>query len=83
MPLVIGHIDALFRYPVKSMAGERLEAATLGWHGIEGAPPFAHGVSLFKPTCERSLMSGDNAAISVSTALTCDASTVLIRRSSL
>jgi MOSC domain-containing protein len=32
----IGHIDALFRYPVKSMAGESLETATLGWHGIEG-----------------------------------------------
>ena len=32
----IGHIEALFRYPVKSMAGERLESATLGWHGIEG-----------------------------------------------
>ena len=36
MPIEIGHIEALFRYPVKSMAGERLEAATLGWHGIEG-----------------------------------------------
>jgi len=32
----IGHIDAIFRYPVKSMAGERLEAANLGWHGIDG-----------------------------------------------
>lgn len=32
----IGHIDAILRYPVKSMAGERLEAADLGWHGIEG-----------------------------------------------
>jgi uncharacterized protein YcbX len=32
----IGHIEALFRYPVKSMAGERLETAILGWHGIEG-----------------------------------------------
>ncbi len=36
MSLVIGHIDVLFRYPVKSMAGERLEFADLGWHGIEG-----------------------------------------------
>jgi uncharacterized protein YcbX len=26
----------MFRYPVKSMAGEELEAADLGWHGIEG-----------------------------------------------
>jgi uncharacterized protein YcbX len=32
----IGHIEALFRYPVKSMAGESLDSATLGWHGIEG-----------------------------------------------
>jgi uncharacterized protein len=32
----IGRVEAIFRYPVKSMAGERLEAATLGWHGIDG-----------------------------------------------
>jgi uncharacterized protein len=32
----IGHVEAIFRYPVKSMAGERLEVATLGWHGLEG-----------------------------------------------
>jgi hypothetical protein len=32
----IGEVEAIFRYPVKSMAGERLEAANLGWHGIEG-----------------------------------------------
>ena len=31
-----GRISAIFRYPVKSMAGERLDAARLGWHGIEG-----------------------------------------------
>jgi uncharacterized protein YcbX len=36
MPLEIGCIEAIFRYPVKSMAGERLDAANLGWHGIEG-----------------------------------------------
>jgi uncharacterized protein YcbX len=36
MGIEIGHVEALFRYPVKSMAGERLEAAELGWHGIEG-----------------------------------------------
>jgi len=36
MLLEIGHVEAIFRYPVKSMGGERLEAATLGWHGIEG-----------------------------------------------
>ena len=32
----IGNVEALFRYPVKSMAGEALEAADLGWHGIDG-----------------------------------------------
>ena len=32
----IGHVEAIFRYPVKSMAGARLEAAELGWHGLEG-----------------------------------------------
>jgi len=32
----IGHVEAIFRYPVKSMGGERLEVATLGWHGIDG-----------------------------------------------
>jgi uncharacterized protein YcbX len=36
MLVEIGHIEAVFRYPVKSMAGEQLEAAQLGWHGIEG-----------------------------------------------
>jgi len=36
MPVEIGVVDALFRYPVKSMGGERLEVANLGWHGIEG-----------------------------------------------
>src|SRR5882672_1656719 len=36
MPIEIGHVEAIFRYPVKSMAGERLEAADLGWHGLEG-----------------------------------------------
>jgi len=34
--LILGHIGALFRYPLKSVAGEPLETATLGWHGIEG-----------------------------------------------
>ena len=32
----IGCIEAIYRYPVKSMRGERLEAAALGWHGIDG-----------------------------------------------
>jgi len=34
--LEIGHVEAIFRYPVKSMAGEQLEAADLGWHGLDG-----------------------------------------------
>lgn len=29
-------MEALFRYPVKSMGGERIEVANLGWHGIDG-----------------------------------------------
>src|SRR5215467_2319291 len=36
MLIEIGHVEAIFRYPVKSMGGERLEAATLGWYGLEG-----------------------------------------------
>ncbi|HKO62360.1 MAG TPA: MOSC domain-containing protein [Pyrinomonadaceae bacterium] len=37
----LGKISALFRYPVKSMAGEPLDVAKLGWHGIEGDRRFA------------------------------------------
>jgi len=36
MPIEIGRVEAIFRYPVKSMRGEPLEAATLGWHGLDG-----------------------------------------------
>ncbi len=36
MLIEIGKVEALFRYPVKSMAGEQLESAELGWHGIDG-----------------------------------------------
>jgi uncharacterized protein YcbX len=36
MPMEIGHVEALFRYPVKSMGGERIEVANLGWHGLDG-----------------------------------------------
>jgi uncharacterized protein YcbX len=32
----LGRIRAVFRYPVKSMAGELLDVAWLSWHGIEG-----------------------------------------------
>jgi uncharacterized protein YcbX len=36
MMIEIGEIEAIFRYPVKSMAGERLLAAEVGWHGVDG-----------------------------------------------
>jgi uncharacterized protein len=36
MLIEIGHVEAIFRYPVKSMGGEQLEVAKLGWHGLEG-----------------------------------------------
>jgi len=36
MPIEIGHVEAIFRYPVKSMGGERLASAELGWHGLAG-----------------------------------------------
>lgn len=37
----VGRISAIFRYPVKSMAGQSLDVARLGWHGIEGDRRFA------------------------------------------
>ena len=37
----LGRISAIFRYPVKSMAGESLDAAKLTWHGLEGDRRFA------------------------------------------
>ncbi|MEP6995341.1 MAG: hypothetical protein ABI968_12520 [Acidobacteriota bacterium] len=36
MLIEIGHVEAISRYPVKSMGGERLEVANLGWHGLDG-----------------------------------------------
>jgi uncharacterized protein YcbX len=36
VPIEIGQVEAIYRYPVKSMRGERLDVAALGWHGIEG-----------------------------------------------
>ena len=36
MPIKIGEVEALFRYPVKSMSGELLDTVDLGWHGLEG-----------------------------------------------
>lgn len=37
----IGVVEAIYRYPVKSMAGEQLQEAELGWHGIGGDRRFA------------------------------------------
>ncbi|MBI1807656.1 MAG: MOSC domain-containing protein [Ignavibacteria bacterium] len=37
----VGTIKSIFRYPVKSMAGEQLTSAELGWHGINGDRRFA------------------------------------------
>jgi uncharacterized protein YcbX len=34
MPLKIGEVAALYRYPVKSMRGERIEVADLIWGAI-------------------------------------------------
>jgi hypothetical protein len=36
MLIEIGRVEAIFRYPVKSMSGERFEAANLGWYGLDG-----------------------------------------------
>ena len=33
---VVGRVAALWRYPVKSMAGEELDAAEVSWHGLTG-----------------------------------------------
>ena len=32
----VGEVEALFRYPVKSMAGEAIDEVELGWHGLAG-----------------------------------------------
>jgi uncharacterized protein YcbX len=36
MAIELGRISGIFRYPIKSMGGERLESAKIGWHGLEG-----------------------------------------------
>jgi uncharacterized protein YcbX len=36
MRTLVGHVESIARYPVKSMAGEALTRAELGYHGIEG-----------------------------------------------
>jgi len=51
MSIEIGHVEAIFRYPVKSMAGVRLDAAELGWYGLEGDRRLA-----FRRTNDRSGM---------------------------
>jgi len=33
---VVGRVAALYRYPVKSMAGEELRAADISWNGLAG-----------------------------------------------
>jgi uncharacterized protein YcbX len=32
----VGRVRAIYRYPVKSMAGEPMTSAQLGWHGLDG-----------------------------------------------
>jgi uncharacterized protein len=41
MTRIIGHVSALNRFPVKSMAGERLQVAEMDWQGIEGDRQYA------------------------------------------
>ena len=41
MTIEIGQVEAIFRYPVKSMRGELLDAATIGWNGLDGDRRFA------------------------------------------
>jgi uncharacterized protein YcbX len=37
----LGHVAALVRYPIKSMAGMPTDSAFLGWHGLNGDRRFA------------------------------------------
>lgn len=41
MSHIVGRVVEIMRYPVKSMAGERLAAAELDWQGIEGDRQYA------------------------------------------
>lgn len=41
MIIHLGHVHALVRYPVKSMAGVPADSAFLGWHGLQGDRRFA------------------------------------------
>jgi uncharacterized protein len=38
---VVGHVDSLWRYPVKSMRGEQLQEACLGFAGVYGDRVYA------------------------------------------
>ena len=41
MTVELGKIHAIFRYPIKSLAGEETDTARLGWHGLDGDRRFA------------------------------------------
>lgn len=47
---LVGRVVALWRYPVKSMAGESLDAADVSWHGVAGDRRWA----FIRPGMERS-----------------------------
>ncbi|AIJ24401.1 MOSC N-terminal beta barrel domain-containing protein [Amycolatopsis methanolica] len=34
--MLVGHLAAIFRYPVKSMAAQPLDEAAVSWHGLDG-----------------------------------------------
>lgn len=48
--MMVGRVTELWRYPVKSMAGERLDAADVSWHGVAGDRRWA----FIRPGLERS-----------------------------
>ena len=41
MEIEVGRVAAIYRYAVKSMAGERLDEGALDWHGLTGDRRFA------------------------------------------
>lgn len=45
----VGHVESVWRYPVKSMAGERLPSAFLGYAGVYGDRIHAFRSSLAHP----------------------------------
>ena len=57
---VVGRVESLWRYPVKSMAGEKLDRAWLGFAGIYGDRVAA--VSSDQSGCRISLADGPRAA---------------------